>query len=409
MQLQIGACGLVALTLAFSQSPPSDQVKALFAAKNWPELQRALAQSKGSSPLYRAAFAIAFNQDSKRSEIGLRAVIKAAPHSEDAYEAYERLSHLYLRTGQYRRLMGVMDERWAAFPEKKNERRQEEAFLAAFRGLPDQTISHFQPSTIPHEGSSISIPLSINGRSVTYFFDTGASSSVVSESEAKRLGLRVNDISSSGHTMTADATFRMAVAKEVHIGAMTFRNVSFGVFPDTREPFSLLPPGRQGAIGIPLILGFRTLRWIKNGGLEIGQPAERFDLANSNLYFDDDRLVITSTFQSRTVLATLDTGAESTDLLSGFARQFAALLKAAGTKDTREIRGLGGATTYNSVTVPEVRFRIGNVDTYLRPAQVVTNETGAKCCAGNFGMDLLKQGRAFKIDFGAMRLDLESD
>jgi hypothetical protein len=61
------------------------------------------------------------------------------------------------------------------------------------------------------------------------------------------------------------------------------------------------------------------------------------------------------------------------------------------------------------VTVPEISLRIGNVETHLRPAQVITNEAGSKCCAGNFGMDLLKQGRAFRIDFGSMRLDMEPE
>jgi hypothetical protein len=59
--------------------------------------------------------------------------------------------------------------------------------------------------------------------------------------------------------------------------------------------------------------------------------------------------------------------------------------------------------------VPEISLRIGNAETYLRPAQVITNEAGAKCCAGNFGMDLLKQGRAFRIDFGSMRLEMEPE
>src|SRR5262249_2484726 len=133
------------------------------------------------------------------------------------------------------------------------------------------------------------------------------------------------------------------------------------------------------------------------------------DLARSNLYFDDDHLVITSRFQGKRVFATLDTGAETTDLLSGFAKQFSEFLETAGKKDKREIRGIGGAATYDAVTVPQVNFTIGNVEAYLRPAQIITNDAGAKCCVGNFGMDLLKQGRAFKIDFGAMKLDLESD
>lgn len=400
--MRIAVCGFAALLFGFAQTSGNDD-KTLFAARDWTGLQRAQA------PLYRAAFSIAFNQDSAAAEKLLRSVIKAGPHSEDAYQAYEQLSHLYLRTGQYRRLMDAMEARWRAFPEKKEDRRNEESFLGAFRGLPDQSTEHSEPSRVPHESDSIFIPASINSRSATYFFDTGAAFSVVSESEAKRLGLTMNGVTSTSHTMTSDASFRMAVAKEVRIGRTVFRNVSFGVLPDSREPFSKLPEGRRGIIGIPLIVGMRTLHWIRNGDLEIGQESKPFDLTQSNLYFDDDHLVVTSSFQSQKMLATLDTGAETTDLLSGFARQFAGFLAANGKKATREIRGIGGAENYEAVTVPEISLRIGNVETYLRPAQVITNEAGAKCCAGNFGMDLLKQGRAFRIDFGSMRLDMEPE
>ena len=73
------------------------------------------------------------------------------------------------------------------------------------------------------------------------------------------------------------------------------------------------------------LMGMRTLQWIRNGNLEIGQTSKRFDFAGSNLYFDDNHLVLTSSFQSQKILATLETGAETTDLLSGFARQFAGL------------------------------------------------------------------------------------
>ena len=97
--------GLAAFLLAFGQSSQGDALEALFAARDWPGLQRALDQTpdqtKESSLLYRAALAIALNQDSRLNESRLRAVIRAAPHSDEAYEAYEQLMHLYLRTGRY--------------------------------------------------------------------------------------------------------------------------------------------------------------------------------------------------------------------------------------------------------------------------------------------------------------------
>jgi hypothetical protein len=160
-------------------------------------------------------------------------------------------------------------------------------------------------------------------------------------------------------------------------------------------------------LGIPVIIGFRTLRWSQDGTVEIGKPSASFAPPEANLFFDDDHLVIAAGLGQRTVLATLDTGALTTDLYEAFAKEFASLLSASGKKDTTEVRGVGHAESFDSITLPEVRFRIGHVDTTLRPAHVLLKQIGAKCCAGNLGLDLLQQGRAFRIDLGAMRLDLE--
>ncbi len=46
--------------------------------------------------------------------------------------------------------------------------------MAGFRGLPNQILEITGPSALSHESGSIFIPLSINGSSATYFFDTGA-------------------------------------------------------------------------------------------------------------------------------------------------------------------------------------------------------------------------------------------
>jgi len=89
-------------------------------------------------------------------------VIRSAPHSEEAYEAYEWVSHLYFYRGQYRSLMAIMEQRWAAFPNKK-ERLQEQQTIGGFRGVPNQILEHAEPSRVPHGSESIFIPLSIRG------------------------------------------------------------------------------------------------------------------------------------------------------------------------------------------------------------------------------------------------------
>ena len=104
---------------------------------------------------------------------------------------------------------------------------------------------------------------------------------------------------------------------------------------------------------------------------------------------------------------TLDTGAETTDLYEGFGQRFASLLEKSGRKGSREVRGVGHSESFDSITVPEVRLEVGGLGTALRPAHVLMKSIGAKPSVGNVGLDLLKQARAFRIDFGAMTLQLE--
>jgi predicted aspartyl protease len=380
-------------------------LRALYEAHDWAELGRALEESEGPA-LYHGAVAAAFND--ARAEGLLQSVIESSPGSEEAYEAYEGLSHLYLREGRYRRLMEVMEKRWATFPGRAAEA-DERTTLALFRGLPDQKGGGSGAVTLRHDGS-IFLPASIQGGSATYFFDTGAWLSCMSESEATRLGLRVHGAEGAVGTSTgARVGLRTAVAREVMVGGARFEDVSFAVFPDDQEPWSVLPPGRRGILGIPLLLGLRSLRWSHDGTVAVGPDPRPRGVGTANLFFDDDHLVATVGFQNERVRMTLDTGAETTDLYQGFAERFSSLLEHSGQKGTREVRGVGQAESFDSVTLPEARFEVGGLVTVLRPAHVLLKSIGTKRSVGNMGLDLLKQAHTFRIDLGAMALELEPE
>jgi predicted aspartyl protease len=279
--------------------------------------------------------------------------------------------------------------------------------MAPFRGLPDQTVGKFRPSILHHDGN-IFVPISIGGKAAKYFFDTGAWVNCMSESEAKRLGLAVHESGGTLGTATgAKVGFRTAVAEEFAAGNISLRNVSFAVFPDDQEPWSVLPEGQRGLLGMPVLLALRTLRWTRDGTIEIGAKARLKDVHTSNLYFDNDHLLLVAGVQGRRVHGLLDTGAETTDLYEEFTKEFADLVQESGKKDSTEVRGVGHAESFDSITFPEVMFRIGGVDSVLRPAHALLKQLGPKGTVGNFGLDLLKQGRGFRIDFGAMTLELE--
>lgn len=291
-----------------------------------------------------------------------------------------------------------MERRWAAFPDKK-DRKQEEAEIAGFRGLPDQLTASSRPSSLPHEPASTFVPLSIDGGSATYFFDIGAWISCMSELEANRLHLTIRNTSGTlGQSAGSQVGFRTAVAREVVIGQTHFKNVSFAVFPDNQEPWTDLPAGYKGIIGMPMPVDLETLRWEKAGKLAMNNPPRPFHMQTANLVFDDDHLIVSATVQGQTIRATLDTGASTTDLYKGFADQFDTLLNRNGKPDTREVHGVGHSEIFKSVTLPQLRIRLGGADTVLSPAHVLLKSIGAEHCVGNFGMDLFSQTPAMTVD-----------
>jgi predicted aspartyl protease len=391
-----------ALAASLATIPQAPDLHALYTEHRWPELRQALAAGEGPA-LYRGAVAAVYHQDAEAEEV-LRTVIRAAPRSDDAYAAHRILGRMYLRNGQYRRLWSDLDERLAAFP-GRTELEAERSELAGFRELPDQRLRRSRPSALAVR-RRVFVRVSVDGTPSWYFVDTGAWISCMSASEARRQGLVVHDAGGVlGNSAGGTTGFRTAVARRLTIGGYQFENVSFAVFPDGQEPWSTLPEGERGILGVPLLIGLQSLRWRVEGTLEIGSRPTSRQSAEPNLMFDDDHLVATATVAGRPMRATVDTGAETTDLYAAFARQFADLVRA-GTRSTTELKGVGTTVTYESIEVPEVTFVIGGGSAALRPAPVVLRDIGAAGCVGNLGLDLLTQTGAFSVDFSSMRLDL---
>jgi hypothetical protein len=80
-----------------------------------------------------------------------------------------------------------------------------------------------------------------------------------------------------------------------------------------------------------------------------------------------------------------------------------------GAKDTTRVSGASGSVVIESVTFPDVEWRIGGTLVTLRPAHVTIPENpalGGRCCVGNIGLDLLLQTGTVTIDFSRMTLRL---
>lgn len=260
----LGAIGETVITAA----PPD---KALYEAHSWLELRDALANAHDAPLLYRCAVAAAFNEEAQAKTL-LKTLIRSHPSRDDLYEANTMLEHLLLDSGQYQRFGAALTTKARAFPERAAGDLKE---YGAFAHLPNQKLEKSERSILHHNGD-LWVPLIVNNLPASYFLDTGAVTSAMSESEAKRLAMVArNSNGEVGISTGSRVGFRLAVARELTVGGSRFRNVSFLVFPDNEAPWSSLSPGRRGLLGVPVLLGLGALKWSKNGTIELGGASKQ--------------------------------------------------------------------------------------------------------------------------------------
>ena len=278
-------------------------------------------------------------------------------------------------------------------------------------GRVDQSTAGITASSVQmiREDGNLYLPVSINGIHASYAVDTGANQNGISESEARRLGMSLTDVSSqvedsAGHHLG----LRVAVAQNLRVDGLYLRNVAFAVFPDAQPPFNDLPQQKRGLIGIPILIAMRTIRWSSNGNFAFGFPSESFNLGAANLSFEQCFPVTRGYFHDEAIDMTVDSGAQRTVFSPPFAAAFAKDLRSLATPETYKLTGIGGSASYASLLVPSLEREIGGHPVELRNAHVLKQESSgeSRWADGNLGIDLLNQSHSTTFDFGAMKLTL---
>jgi len=359
-------------------------------------------RSPASSPLAAASRATALNQNDAAEKL-LRQIIRRAPRSPEAAEAHKLLSRIYIRTGRYKRATDNLDEWRRNFPDSADAQ-AERKDVDQLRGLPDQINGPRRTAVLKHDGD-LAIPLSVNGKECTFLLDTGAGVSLITQQAAERLGLEFHGAGgvigdSSGKGFAA----KTAVAKELTLGNMRLKNVSFFVVPD-QEPFTSAPVEHRGILGVPIQFAVGTWQWSKSGTIRVGEKIAPGG-SQLNLVFYRNKTLVSAEIAGRSVFFTLDSGAIDTDLNSNFVESFGDVV-ASAQKTTRDITGVGGTSTFEALILPELKLSVADYPLTLRPAAVTVQRLGAiggPCCVGNFGDDLLLQGEGFSLDLDNMSL-----
>jgi predicted aspartyl protease len=339
----------------------------------------------------------------------LNAVIRQMPHTASSYRAHELLGIMYFREGRYRKAAAQLDRMLEEKPDADNAKAMHSLFTVLARS-PDMTVASSKPSTLHSEmiERSLFVPVTANGIAGNYIVDTGANLSIMSESESRRLGLKLEATSTKVNGITGvGADVRIAMVPDLWVGKTHLKHVPFIVSSDAVMPFADLTEGHQGVLGIPVLIALGSFRVGNENRFDIGVGSASTSARAVPLAFDGATPMTRMSLNGKMLNYTLDTGADPTYLGPVFAEAFPELMQT-GTKKDRTLKGISGNAVEGSIVLPSVKLSLGK-EVELAPATVLLRAVapGSEWAAGNLGFDLIAQTIPVTIDFRTMQLSVE--
>jgi len=204
MRLSVLVLSILSLCPAFSALDDQSELKSQSDARQMFLLRNAVRGHPQLSDLYAGEVACAFN-DTSTCEEKFKKVLAAEPKSPAAKQIHHILSHTAMHEGRYGRSLREIDALLATDP-NDSDAKSTRPFMEALSHFPDQTVQESATRKATGQMDDGKLPLLINGRRASYFFDTGANLSALSESDALRFGMGIQEVNSGWGSTDVIAT-----------------------------------------------------------------------------------------------------------------------------------------------------------------------------------------------------------
>jgi predicted aspartyl protease len=243
--------------------------------------------------------------------------------------------------------------------------------------------------------------VTVNTIALPWLVDTGAEISVVSKSNAEKIGVRPAKGSFEVGSTTASVNGQIGVIGRMRIGDATVENVPVLVLPDAQ-----LSVGGgamiQAILGIQVLQAFHRVAWLNDGTvLALGETAPKVKDQSYRLSWREGGLGIPLATKVAVMGAHLDTGSNSTFLWTAGESLLTADERAQAVKKTAHVGGAGGVISEEEEHYPALTFDIAGAQIRLTDVAVSPAKADG---AGRVGMDVVGRLETMVLDFDHMAL-----
>lgn len=282
------------------------------------------------------------------------------------------------------------------------------------RGTRPQSIDKFTKITVAavkDKAGLITTEVKAKDTVSHFVFDTGAGISCITESIAKKMGIKIlpdHNISVESFTGQKNKV-RIGVASEINLGELKIHNAVFLVYPDKAFTFADGAYVINGIIGFPIIKELGTITFEKDK-LTFSKESES-GANEKNLFVDELRAIVMLKYKNKTLPFNFDSGAKVSLFNKAFYETFKTDLDSIGTLETTKSSSAGAEVVSTEVLVlKDQSISLGNKIIQLPKMEIAPKDYGVygEVNYGNIGQDILGQFKKVVISFDGNYLKLEN-
>jgi predicted aspartyl protease len=251
------------------------------------------------------------------------------------------------------------------------------------------------------------VPVTIHGKTYPFIFDTGASSSVVSERLATEMGFRtVRDTMNLAGVGTGVG--KCGTVDSIMVGEIAFRHPIFTIIRSSSEVDTVFQ--------VDAVLGLDFIRMVGETQIyphegKIRFPAQQTALppTGRNLMLEDGQSYLKAYSGDERLVFHFDTGNVRADLFNPYYLRHKEMVDRNGVKDSYRGGGFGGMQTVNVIRLAHVPLTVSGVTFDLANIPVSTEAVTKvqKKEDGSMGMDFINLFKKITINYDKMFMTVE--